>query len=115
MVFATDALSYQALSNFKMSCGSVLTIPVSINRNLFIEDSHIIDISVAVTGGRARGVDLVHLLTALLEVWLSGESHQKEPYIREVITWQFSISWAPVEALCMYLLSSFQLALYFLC
>ena len=52
-------------------------------------------------------------LTAF-QVWLSGESHQNEPYIWEVITWSiFDLSRAPLEAKFMYWLSSFQLSLGF--
>ena len=33
----------------------------SIHRDLFVDDNHIIDIGIAATRGRARGVDPVHL------------------------------------------------------
>ena len=62
MIFATNALSYQVLSNYKMSYGSVSTIPSSFHRKTFIEDSHSIDIrTVATTEDRATGIDPVHL------------------------------------------------------
>ena len=61
MIFATHAISYQVLSNFKMSCDSVSTILFSNQRDQFIEDGHIFDINIAATGGKATGVDPVHI------------------------------------------------------
>ena len=59
MVFATNALSSQFFSNFQMSCGSVSIIPSSIYRDPFIEDNHIIGISVAAKRDRTTGVNPV--------------------------------------------------------
>lgn len=61
IIFAINPINYQVLSNLKMSCGSVLTIPASTHKDLFIEDRLIFDIRIAATGGRVTGVDLVHL------------------------------------------------------
>ena len=65
-MFATNALDHQVLSNFKMSCGCVTSIPSSTHRNLFVEESCIIDIGIATTGDKAQGVDHEHLS----KVWL---------------------------------------------
>ena len=45
-----------------------MTIPSSNQKDLFVEDGHIFDIGIAATGGRATGVDPVHLS----KVWSIG-------------------------------------------
>ena len=57
---------------------------------------------------------VLYFLTAL-QVWPSVEGHQKRSYIGEVITWSIFHLSHPLEAVCMYLLSCFQLALWFIC
>ena len=61
IVFAYNVLDYKVLSNFKMSYGCVMRIPSSTYRDPFAENNHSIDISDAATGGRAQGIDHVHL------------------------------------------------------
>lgn len=57
LVFATNALDYQLLSNLKISCGSVTSISSFKHRDLFVDNSHII----AIWSSMARGVNPLHL------------------------------------------------------
>ena len=61
IIYDTNALDYQVLSNFKMSCFSVSSIFSSTHKDPFVQDNYIIDISITATRGRAKGIDPMHL------------------------------------------------------